>query len=97
MERKDFTRKFYETSVFNDVKDDLKIRSTGRLRYYLMEHNLLDKVDIRNLYVKLVNYRIKTTGNSMYDMEYTGKEFGNYITNRYEDKLLRRKYYKEDL
>lgn len=85
-----FRRKLSEQTVFDLLKDDLKTRTKARLKYWLKEHNYENKVNIRDVYTRIVNYRIKKYGSSVCDIEYTHKEFMNYQLNDYNNKIRNR-------
>lgn len=87
-----FKRKLAEQNVFDLIKDNLKIRTKVRLRYWLVDHNYMNKVDIHSVYVKIVNYRIKKYGSSVWEGEYPRSEYNNYILNDYNDKFMNRRY-----
>jgi len=87
-----FKRKLAEQNVFDLIKDELKIKTKARLRYWLVDHNYMNKVDIHSVYVKIVNYRIKKYGSSVWEGEYPRSEYNNYILNDYDDKLMNRRY-----
>lgn len=83
MEKDEFKKKVLETKIFQELKDDIKINTMSQVRYYLIEHNYYGKVDARNIYVKLTNYRIKHYGSSIMNVCVDKDERGKYILNDY--------------
>lgn len=60
---KEFIIKF----IFEELKDNLQINCASRIRYQLAQRNIwLSNEEMKDLYTKLVNYRIKKYGNSVY-------------------------------
>jgi hypothetical protein len=72
-----------ETLVYYLIRDDLRYNTKSKLRYYLNEHKIFD-IDIHNLYVRLINYRIKKYGTSMVDAYVVKSERHKYILNSYK-------------
>lgn len=70
--------------IYEDVKNKIDINTTSHLRFYLDQKKIeLTNEEIRRLYIKITNYRIKRYGNSVIFKEFPKQH--EYIT--YDDYL----------
>lgn len=91
MKKDDKKKKFISEIIFEELKDKFEVNTTSHLRYYLNDKKIeLNNDEIRELYVKLTNYRIEKYGNSVVFKEFPNvKKYISY--DEYIKKLKKKK------
>lgn len=82
MNKEEFIRKSILQTIYEDIKDKFEMNTASHLRYYIEEHNIkLSNEEIRDLYVRITNYRIEKYGTSIIFKDFPKEH--KYIT--YDD------------
>lgn len=84
MDKEDFKRKALEEQIYQELKNDIRINTMNQLRFYLREKGIENKIDSRELYVRITNHRIKVFGSSSFDIAINREDRHKYILNKYQ-------------